>query len=226
MPETSLAAALEAAGLEAETRARLARYGELVLAANRRFNLTGAKSAADLAGHLLDSLTVLPFIRAPYVDVGAGAGLPSIPIAIALGIPVTMIEATAKKAQFLAETLERLALRGEVVAQRAEAAAHLPALRERFASGTARAVGSAATVAELVLPFIAVGGIAVLQRGAMTASERHGLEDAALMLGASLEGEAALESPGRRVVTLRKQHPTPSRFPRRTGVPQKRPLCS
>jgi 16S rRNA (guanine527-N7)-methyltransferase len=224
VPEVTLDALLEPAGLDAGTRCRLAQYGRLVLEANRRFNLTGAKSNEELAAHLLDSLTLLPWVEEPYVDVGAGAGLPSIPVSIAAGIPVTMVEATAKKARFLVEALEALGLTGEVVAERAETAGHLSTLRERFSSGTARGVGSAPTVAELLLPFISVGGVAILQRGAFSALERRALEDAALMLGASVAGECGVQR-DRRLLILRKDHPTAARFPRRPGMPQKRPLC-
>jgi 16S rRNA (guanine527-N7)-methyltransferase len=225
VPESLLEALLEPFRLDATTRSRLARYGELVLQANRRFNLTGAKTAQDLAEHLLDSLRVLPWIEAPYVDIGAGAGLPSIPVAIAAGIPVTVIEASTKKARFLVEAMQTLNIAGEVIAERAEIAAHLPALRERFASGTARAVGSAPTVTELLLPFIALGGVAVLQRGAVTAAERTALDDASLMLGAAVESEQRLDGE-RRVLLVRKMRATPARFPRRSGIPAKRPLCS
>ncbi len=202
----------------------LARYGALVLEANRRFNLTGAKSPEDLTEHLVDSLSVLPYLREPYVDVGSGAGLPAIPAAIAAGITVTVIEATAKKARFLAELVERLGLRARVVAERAEIAGHRLELRERFATGTARALGSAPTVAELLLPFIEPGGAAVLQRGVVRESERSALQDASFMLGAALEIEVTICGE-RRILLLRKTQPTPMRFPRRPGLPQKRPLC-
>ena len=221
----TLEALLEPARLQPAARARLAIYGTLVLEANRRFNLTGAKSPQELAAHLLDSLTVLPFVREPYVDVGAGAGLPSIPIAIVAEIPVTMVESVAKKARFLNEAVERLGLRAQVIAQRAETAAHLPALRERFASGTVRAVASAPTVAELLLPFITAGGIAIFQRGGLPPHERRALEDAVLMLGGFIEGEHELQASGKRILIVRKANATPARFPRRSGVPQKRPLC-
>ena len=215
---------LEAAGVEARVAAPLARFGELVLEGNRRANLTGAKSPEELVSHLLDSLTVAPYLREPYVDLGSGAGFPAIPLAIATGARVTMVEATAKKARFLEETLERLGLAGEVLAERAERAGHMVHLRERFASGTARAVASAPTVAELLLPFIAEGGTAIVQRGRFEERERVALEDASLMLGARFESEHELGG-DRRIVILRKESATPIRFPRRIGVPEKRPLC-
>lgn len=224
MSEVQLEALLEPAGLDSEVRRRLARYGGLLLEAGRRFNLSGAKSEAAIAEHLLDSLTVIPYIAEPYVDVGSGAGFPAIPVAIATGGAVTMVEATAKKARFLESALEQLGIAGRVVSERAETAGHRPELREHFAAGTARALGSGPTVAELLLPLIAVGGSAILQRGAVSADERQALDDAALMLGATVEREIAVNGE-KRLLIVRKAHGTPRRFPRRPGVPAKRPLC-
>jgi 16S rRNA (guanine527-N7)-methyltransferase len=215
---------LEAGGAPAKHLDRLTRYGEAVLSANRRFNLTGAKSPAEFAPHILDSLSIADAIGESLVDVGSGGGLPAIPLAIVTGVPITMIETTVKKAQFLAELLLELGLAGEVVAQRAEVAGHDEQLRERFATGTARAVSSAPAVAELLLPFLAVGGTAVLQRGAMDEAERRALSDAALMLGGQVIEERRLDGE-RRIVLVRKVATTNRRFPRRTGVPEKRPLC-
>jgi 16S rRNA (guanine527-N7)-methyltransferase len=203
---------------------RLARYGSLLLEANRRVNLTGAKSDEEIAEHIRDSLDVLPFVCGRLVDVGSGGGLPAIPLAIAGGAPVTMVESIVKKARFLSEALVLLDLRGEVIAERAEPAAREERLRDRFETGTARAVASAPAVAELLLPFIAIGGTAVLQRGTIDARERNALGDAALMLGAQVE-EERLVGENRRLIVVRKTAPTPQRFPRRAGIPEKRPLC-
>jgi 16S rRNA (guanine527-N7)-methyltransferase len=221
---SSLETLLEAAGVETRLIEPLARYGMRVLEANRRFNLTGAKSADELSLHLIDSLSVVPYVREPYVDIGSGAGFPAVPLAIATGIEITLVEATLKKARFLEALLEGLDLRGAVVAERAETAGHRDDLRERFASGTARAVAGAPTVAELLLPFVATGGVAVMQRGAFNPAERTSLEDAALVLGGSLESEVELDR-DRRILLVRKQAATPFRFPRRPGIPEKRPLC-
>jgi 16S rRNA (guanine527-N7)-methyltransferase len=169
-------------------------------------------------------LTVAPYIREPFVDVGSGAGLPAIPIALATGSSLTLIEATTKKARFLTEALEALGLNGRVVTERAETAAHSEQLRERFASGTARAVASAPTVVELLLPLLSIGGVAILQRGGLDPRERTALADASLMLGGRVEAERELEG-NRRIVLVRKESATPQRFPRRPGIPEKRPLC-
>lgn len=215
---------LAQAGVDDALVERLALYGELVLEATKRFNLTGAKTPEEFAPHIVDSLTIAPFIEGSLVDVGSGGGLPAIPLAIATGVPVTMIETTVKKAKFLESTLGELGLTGSVVAERAEVAGHDPALRERFFTGTARAVSSAPTVAELLLPFIEPGGKAVLQRGTIDDREHRALEDAALMLGAGIEEERMLDGE-RRVIVVRKTGSTQLRFPRRVGIPEKRPLC-
>jgi 16S rRNA (guanine527-N7)-methyltransferase len=216
---------LRAAGVAPPLAASLAEYGNFVLEANRTFNLTGAKSPETLVPHILDSLTVVPFVDGALVDVGSGAGLPAIPIALATGATVTLIEATAKKARFLQRMLDAFRLNGEVVAERAEVAARDARLRDAFASGTARAVSTAPTVAELLLPFVKPGGVAILQRGTLDARERTALADASLMLAAEIKEERTLDA-GRRIIVLRKTGPTPLRFPRRTGIPEKRPLCS
>ena len=220
---TALEELLAAQGLGRENVTALALYGRLVLEANRHFNVTGARSPEEIARHIADSLSVLPYLREPYVDVGSGAGFPAIPVAIVTGMPVTLIEATQKKARLLESLLEQLELHGVVIAQRAEVAGHRPELREHFATGTCRAVASAPGVAELLLPLIRVGGAAVLQRGSIDQRERSALEDASLMLGASVEVEDEIGG-ARRIILLRKQRTTPDRFPRRTWA-QKRPLC-
>jgi 16S rRNA (guanine527-N7)-methyltransferase len=202
----------------------LARYGSLILEANRRVNLTAARTPEAIAAQIADSLTVLPYVAPPYVDIGSGGGFPAIPVAIAAGIPVTLVEPTIKKARLLESFLESQGIAGGVVPERAEIAAHRTELREHFFTGTCRAVASAPAVAELLLPLIAPGGAAVLQRGSMERRERTALEDASLVLGAALESEERLEGE-RRIIVLRKLTATPQRFPRRTGVPQKRPLC-
>jgi 16S rRNA (guanine527-N7)-methyltransferase len=215
---------LEAAGVEAELRGLLSRYGRMVLDANRSFNLTGAKTEQELADHIIDSLTLLPYVNGPIVDIGSGAGFPAIPLALAIGSAVTLIESTRKKAEFLRGIVDAFGLDARVENERAEIAARAETLRDRFETGTARAVGSGPTVLELVLPFVAPGGTALLQRGKLDDRERAAMSDAASMLGAEITSEIQLLG-DRRIVVARKGSETPLRFPRRPGVPAQRPLC-
>jgi 16S rRNA (guanine527-N7)-methyltransferase len=195
-----------------------------LLDANRRVNLTGAKDAAALVPHLLDALTLTGDVSESLADVGSGGGLPGIPLALATGVRVALIEPIAKKAAFLERARIELGFAGEIVAERAEIAAREPRLREQFARATARAVSNASTVAELTVPFLRIGGRALLQRTALDPAERQALEDAAPILGAELLEERALAG-DHRILVLEKLRATGERFPRRNGVPEKRPLC-
>jgi 16S rRNA (guanine527-N7)-methyltransferase len=220
----ALAALLAGAGVEARLVEPLAHYGALLLETNRRFNVSGAETPEELLPHITDSLSIVPYVQGPLVDVGSGGGLPAIPLAIATGVDLTLVESTTKKAAFLEAMLGTLGLRGQVIPQRAELAGRDPALREQFACATARAVSSAPTVLELTVPFLRVAGVAVLQRGRLDERERNAVVDAAPMLGATLAEEVPVDG-DRRILLVRKTAPTPPRFPRRTGVPEKRPLC-
>ncbi|HMD02688.1 MAG TPA: RsmG family class I SAM-dependent methyltransferase [Candidatus Baltobacteraceae bacterium] len=203
---------------------RMAEFVRRLLERNARMNLTGARSDAAVAEHIEDALSLVPFIAPPYVDVGSGGGFPAIPLAIATGVRTTMVEATAKKAEFLREMVDGLALDAEVVVDRAERVARDLEYRERYGSATARGVGGVATVLELMLPLLQLGGVAILQRGAPDLNEPRILADASLALGGRLEAEHTVRG-GRRILLVRKVEQTSARFPRRVGLPEKRPLC-
>lgn len=222
--EAELVRLLTQGGLDRAAADRVARYGALLLAANERLNLTGARDAALLTPHLLDALTLAPFVGDSLIDIGTGGGLPGIPLAIVTGTRLVLVDAIAKKITALRRIVEELGLAADLMVGRAEVLGHDPKLRGTFASATARAVGPPSTVAELTLPFVRIGGNALLQRGGFSETERTALDDAALVLGARRVDEV-LTGEDRRIVVLRKEVPTVGRFPRRTGVPAKRPLC-
>jgi 16S rRNA (guanine527-N7)-methyltransferase len=224
LPDPDALQHLRAAGIDAPLAERLAVYAALVLAANRRVNLTGAKTGAAFADHIVDALTLTGDVVSPLIDVGSGNGIPGIPLALATGAHVTLLEPIKKRAAFLTTTLAALGIPGDVIAARAEEAARDPAHREAYRTAAARAVGTAPAVAELTIPFLAIGGRALLQRGAIEDRERNALADAALVLGAELTEERPLTG-DRRILILTKTAPTSPRFPRRDGIPTKRPLC-
>ncbi len=224
LPDPAALAALRMAGVDDDLAVRLAVYAALVLDANRRLNLTGAKDGAAFAVHILDALTLREDVESPLIDVGSGNGVPGIPLALATGARVTLLEPIKKRAAFLRQALATLAIDGDVVAARAEDAGRDPERREHYRTATARAVASAPAVAELTVPFIAVGGRALLQRGGLEAKERNAVADAALVLGAELVEERAVGG-DRLILVLRKTTATGPRFPRKNGTPAKRPLC-
>jgi len=207
----------------ADARPRLERFLELLLEHNKNVNLTGARDLDALLEHVRDALSIARYVRDPLVDVGSGGGFPAIVLSIVTGYGVTMIEATLKKARFLELVVAELGLNVKVLGTRAEIAARDPSLRERFAAATARGVASAPAVLELTVPFLALGGVAVLQRGRFDYLERTATQDASLMLGGGLLDEHVIDD-GHRIVLVSKRRPTPDRFPRRVGLPERRPL--
>jgi 16S rRNA (guanine527-N7)-methyltransferase len=210
------------------------RFVALLLDANQRLNLTRIVMPDEVARrHLLDALAGLPHVDrvAPRVavDLGSGGGLPGIPLAAARpDVRWILVDAVAKKADALRGFAEALQLRNvRVVAERAETLGRLPEHRDRHDLVVARACAPLPVLAELALPLLRVGGRLVAWKGLLTdadeeivrgriASERLGgerltIEDAAV--------------PGTRFVMVGKARPTPDRFPRRPGVPARRPLA-
>jgi 16S rRNA (guanine527-N7)-methyltransferase len=172
-----------------------------------------------LLDHLGDARTV--------VDVGSGGGLPGLPLKIARAeLGVTLIEADQQKAAFLVQACATLGVTGvEVVARRAEEAGHDERLRENFDVAVARALAPMPVLVELCLPFVRVGGRLLAQK-----TETEDVEAARRAIE-RLGGEAARVHPapsavrrGGVVVVVRKLKSTPAAYPRRPGVPSRRPL--
>jgi 16S rRNA (guanine527-N7)-methyltransferase len=161
------------------------------------------------------------------VDVGSGGGLPGIPLKIARPeLEVTLIEADQAKAAFLVHACATLGLQGvEVVARRAEEAGHDPRLREAFDVAVARALAPMPVLAELCLGLVRVGGRLLAQK---TDAEDLGAAELAIeVMGGALAAVHASPSDARRagtVVVIDKVRATPPTYPRRAGVPSRKPL--
>src|SRR6266567_505630 len=180
-------------------------------------------------GLIDDSLVLLDHLgdARSLVDVGSGAGMPGIPIKIARpSLDVTLIEADQAKAAFLVHACAQLQLEHvEVVARRAEEAGHDPRLREAFDVAVARALAPLPVLVELCLPLVRVGGRLLAQK---TEGEDPSRAVAAIeLMGGKLSHVASAPSSARTagtVVVIEKVWPTPSRYPRRPGVPARKPL--
>ncbi len=201
----------------------LERYVQLVLSWRDRLNLTGVRTEEDAARVLVnEALDYLPHLpeQGEIVDVGSGSGTPGIPIAVAHpGSRVVLVEASRKKAAFLEVLLRELEPRNaDVVCARAEALGRAPAYRERYDAATARAVAPLPVLAELVLPLVKVGGVAVLPKGPSAGEALRGSSVALRMLGGIGEVRA------RRIIVVHKVAATPPLYPRRPGVPARHPL--
>lgn len=224
--------------LDAAQVARFARYRALLLDWNNRINLTAITDPGEVVTrHFLDSLTCAPLLPSPAVsqtprllDVGAGAGFPGLPLAIALPQwDVTLLEATGKKVRFLETVITELGLtNAHALAGRAEEVAHQGAYRARFDAVTARAVASLPTLLEYCAPFARVGGTQIFPKKGDLSDEIAAGQRAATLLGARLDDLALVTLPvladGRVLVLARQERACPPQYPRPAGAPAKRPL--
>jgi 16S rRNA (guanine527-N7)-methyltransferase len=172
-----------------------------------------------LVAHLGDARTV--------VDVGSGGGLPGLPLKIVRpDLELTLIEADQDKAAFLVHACAELGLEGvNVVARRAEDAGHDPRLREAFDIAVARALAPLPVLAELCLGLVRVGGRLLAQKteGEATRTGERAIE----IMGGTVIAVHAAPSGARHagtVVVIGKTRPTPDAYPRRRGVPNRKPL--
>lgn len=224
-------------GLAPEKAAALARYAAMIRAERDRAALVSRGSLEAIEQrHFAESLALLGALEerglllSPALDIGSGAGFPGLPIKIARpSLRLTLLESNEKKAAFLDRVIAELSLDGaSVVTARAEEAGRLPEHRAVYALVLARAVAPLRVLAELALPFLAIGGVLAAPKGSAAPREVREAEAALEELGGALEETVRLEAPalGRAptLVIVRKTGETPERYPRRAGIPRKRPL--
>lgn len=159
------------------------------------------------------------------VDVGSGGGMPGLPLKIARPeLRVTLVEADRRKAAFLVHAAARLELEGvDVVAERAETAGHDPKLREAFDVAACRALAPLPVLAELAMPFVRVGGRLLAMKGPTEEEAGAAIE----ALGGGPAEVVAAPTPARErgvIVIMPKVAPTPATYPRRPGLPGRRPI--
>lgn len=226
--------------LSAGQVARLDQLGAALREGNKRVNLTRITDPAEVeTRHFLDSLTAaIPLLGQlrggsllRLVDVGAGAGFPGLPLKIAFpGIQLTLVESVGKKAAFLRETVAALGLEQvTVLAARSEVAARDPEHRDRYQWATGRALAALPVVIELCAPFLAPGGLLVAQRRGDLDAEIQAAAPAFKALRTWARTPITITLPGiadgRGLVVGEKHSLTPSRYPRRPGIPAKAPLA-
>ena len=211
------------ADLPDEQRSQLEDYLSELDRWNERLNLTAVPAAERWRRHIVESLHLARTLQigrdAALIDVGSGPGIPGVVIAVVRpDVRVTLLDSDSHKAGFLTHVAGMLGLSSlTVVNRRAEEAGHDPLLREQFDIATARALAPAAALCELTLPFVRVGGIVAALVADSPVAARDARSAAAL-----LGGGAPVARPG--VLLVPKAALTPARFPRRAGVPARRPL--
>lgn len=204
---------------------------------NQRMNLTAIIQYPEVqVKHFLDSLTVclaVPGGLAPHtriMDVGAGGGFPGLPLKLAFpDIYLAMLDSVGKKTSFLRHLVATLALSGvEIYTDRAEDLGRRPELRESFDLVVSRGVARLPSLLEYTLPFCRLGGIAVTLKHEDLKQELASAAHAMEVLGGRLIGMRPVLVSGltdnRIVVVVEKVKATPTKFPRRPGLPAKQPL--
>jgi 16S rRNA (guanine527-N7)-methyltransferase len=221
--------------LSAGQLVRFARYQELLLEWNRHINLTAIGDPAEIqVRHFLDSLScarVMGRLEGKRLaDVGTGAGFPGVPLKIYYpDLRLTLMESVAKKTRFLQLLVTELGLTDvTIVNERAEVLGQNPDHRERYDWVVARAVAEMRILVEYLLPLCHPGGHVLAQKGTGAEEETAAAVAAIKTLGGALPHLYPVQLPGvadlHHLVLIEKVDRTPSQYPRRAGIPSKRPL--
>ncbi len=222
----------ERRGLDAKGIKRLATLGEMLLTAG--FNVTGIQEPEQIERmHFLDSLSLLDVSvitsACQAVDIGSGAGLPALVLALALpSLEVTALEANQKKCHFIERAAQALGLLNvRVCCERAEEHGR-GSFRGGYDVAISRALATLPVVAEYSLPLLKEHGYMVAMKGAVSDQERiQGQRALDILGGGALEALRLEPFPGaenRWVYIVKKVASTPGRYPRRPGMPSKRPV--
>ena len=236
-PEEFRTAVLEM-GLELNEKqmAQYARYYELLVEWNEKINLTAITERDEVyLKHFYDSITLGLHTgvlegEITLCDVGAGAGFPSIPLKIAFpNIKVTIVDSLNKRINFLELLFKELGLEGvRCYHDRAETFGQNAEHRATYDIVTARAVARMSVLSELCVPLVKKGGYFVAMKAASSQEELDDAKAAIATLGGKVGEDYAFELPKeegeRHIILIKKAKETPKKYPRKPGLPNKKPL--
>lgn len=206
-------------------------YAELLVEWNGKMNLTAITEPEEIeVKHFLDCLMLPKYFNLDYIqtviDVGAGAGFPSVPLLIYKpNLCLTMMDAINKRLTFLDTAVHALGLEAQLIHERAEAAGQDENYREKFDLATARAVAPMNVLAEYCLPFVKVGGYFVALKGSNDDTEEA--KNAIATLGGEIVDNISYKLNGtepRSIVVIKKISQTPTQFPRKSKKISTKPL--
>lgn len=206
-------------------------YAELLVDWNGKMNLTAITEPEEIeVKHFLDCLMLPKYFNLDYIqtviDVGAGAGFPSVPLLIYKpDLCLTMMDAINKRLTFLNTAVHALGLEAQLIHERAEAAGQDENYREKFDLATARAVAPMNVLAEYCLPFVKVGGYFVALKGSNDDTEEA--KNAIATLGGEIVDNISYKLNGtepRSIVVIKKISQTPTQFPRKSKKISTKPL--
>ncbi len=208
-----------------------------MIAYNEKVNLTAITEEREaIIKHFVDSLTPISLLAPEartgslrVIDIGTGAGFPMLPLLILHPHwQVTLVDSVGKKLTFVRQALDSLGMQAEVVHGRAEDLAWDPNRRERYDLGIARAVADLPVLAELLLPFVAVGGQMIAMKGPAVDEELQRAAKAIRVMGGGPPEVTPMTLPDgagvRSLIHILKGTGTPRHYPRKAGTPKAQPL--
>jgi 16S rRNA (guanine527-N7)-methyltransferase len=228
-------AALTGKQLHPKQLLNLHRYADLLTEWNQKISLTSITNSDEVRiKHFLDSLScdlvLSGKVWASVIDMGTGGGFPGLPLKLLYPeMQLVLADSVAKKTAFLSLIVQELGLDGvTVLTERAEALGQMPKHRQQYDIALARAVAGLPVLAEYLLPMVKVGGIMLAQKGKTAIKELAEADNAIATLGGKALSPVEVTLPDtpekRYLVVIEKLSPTPEKYPRRVGIPTKRPL--
>lgn len=218
-----------------EQKEQLITYYEMLVEKNKVMNLTAITDFEDvLDKHFLDSISLAQYVDlakpVSVIDLGTGAGFPGMPLKIMFPyLKITLADSLNKRILFLDEVITKLGLRDiQTVHARAEDLAHAPEYREQYDYCVSRAVANLSSLSEYCLPFVQIGGSFISYKSGEIEEELAAAKKAIFLLGGQFEQVIPFQLEGtdlnRSFVVIKKEKKTAKTYPRKSGMPTKKPL--